>query len=125
MEPFQSAYRANHSTETALLRVFNDILRSMDQQKVTILVLLDLSAAFDTVDHNILLHRLHTRFGISGTALDWFKDYLSNRRQRVSVNGSYRIQYKQSVDFRRGAFSAPFCFWRIFHLWVILSDGMD
>ena len=61
MEPFQSAYRANHSTETALLRVFNDILRSMDQQKVTILVLLDLSAAFDKVDHNILLHRLHTR----------------------------------------------------------------
>ena len=81
-------FRANHSTETALLRVFNDILRSMDQQKVTILVLLDLSAAFDTVDHNILLHRLHNRFGISGTALDWFKDYLSNRRQRVSVNGS-------------------------------------
>ena len=88
MEPFQSAYRANHSTETALLRVFNDILRSMDQQKVTTLVLLDLSAALDKVDHNIPLHRLHTRFGISGTVLDWFKDYLSNRRQRVSVNGS-------------------------------------
>ena len=88
MEPFQSAYRANHSTETALLRAFNDILRSMDQQKGTILVLLYLSAALDTVDHNIPLHRLHTRFGISGTALDWFKDYLSNRRQRVSVNGS-------------------------------------
>ena len=60
----------------------------MDQQKVTILVLLDLSAAFDTVDHNILLHRLHTRLGISGTALDWFKNYLSNSRQCVSVNGS-------------------------------------
>ena len=52
IEPFQSGYRANHSTETALLRVFNDILRSIDQRKVTILVLLDLSAAFDTVDHN-------------------------------------------------------------------------
>ena len=88
MEPFQSAYRANHSTETALLRVFSDILRSMDRQNVTILVLLDLSAAFDRVDHNILLHRLHTRFGTSGTALDWFKDCLSNRRQRVFVNGS-------------------------------------
>ena len=53
MEPFQSAYRANHSMETVVLRVFSDIQRSMDRQKVTILVLLDLSAACDTVDHNI------------------------------------------------------------------------
>ena len=94
MEPFQSAYRANHRSETALLRVFDDILRSMEQQKVTILVLLDLSASFDMVDHNILLHRLNTRFGISRTALDWFKYYLSNRRQRVSVNGSLSREHE-------------------------------
>ena len=56
MEPFQSAYRPNHGVETALLSVCNDILRSMDQRKITVLVLLDLSAAFDTVDHQILLH---------------------------------------------------------------------
>ena len=110
MEPFQLAYRASHSTETALLRVFSDILRSMDRQKVTILVLLDLSAAFDTVDHNILLHRLHTRFGISGTALDWFKDYLSNRRQRVSVNGSLSDPVQIKCGVPQGSVLDPLLF---------------
>ena len=110
MEPFQSAYRVNHSTETVLLQVFNDILRSMDQQKVTILVLLDLSAAFDTVDHNALLHRLHTRFGISGTALDWFKDYLSNRRQRVSVNGSLLDPVQIKCGGLQGSVLGPLLF---------------
>ena len=109
MEPFQSAYRASHSTETALLRVFNDILRSMDQQKVTIPVLLDLSAAFDTVDHNILLHRLHTRFGISGTALDWFKDYLSNGR-RVSVDGSLSDPVQIKCGVPQGSVLGPLLF---------------
>ena len=59
-DPFQSAYRTNHSIETALLRVNNDILSAMDKGKITALILLDLSAAFDTVDHGILLHRLET-----------------------------------------------------------------
>ena len=84
---FQSAYRPNHSTETALVRVCNDILRAIDQRKITILVLLDLSAAFDTVDHQILLDRLHIRFGVCGVPLDWFKCYLTGRCQFVSVNG--------------------------------------
>ena len=70
MEPFQSAYRPNHGVETALLRVCNDILRSMDKRKITVLVLLDLSAAFDTVGHQILLHRLQSRFGVTGVVLD-------------------------------------------------------
>ena len=67
-EKHQSAYRKRHSTETALTRVQNDILRAMDDSKATVLVLLDLSAAFDTVDHNFLLERLK-QCGISGTAL--------------------------------------------------------
>ncbi|CAB4020270.1 RNA-directed DNA polymerase from transposon X-element, partial [Paramuricea clavata] len=79
----QSAYRKGHSTETALLRVQNDILMNMDRQQVTLLVLLDLSAAFDTVDHGILLHRMETSFGITGTVLEWFRSYLTNRSQRV------------------------------------------
>ena len=64
----QSAYREHHSTETALLRVKNDILLNVNQQRVTSLVLLDLSPAFDTVDHTILLNRLSSDFGISGQA---------------------------------------------------------
>ena len=83
--PNQSSYRKNYSTETALLRVKNDILLNMNKQHVAPLVLLDLSAAFDTVGHNVLLSRLHSKFGISGTALEWFCSYLSGRSQRVMV----------------------------------------
>ena len=86
--PMQSAYRKCHSTETALLTVQNDIFMNMNRQHATLLVLLDLSAAFDTVDHNILLDRLHNSFGIKDTAhtLNWFASCVSNRSQRVSVD---------------------------------------
>ena len=85
---FQSAYRRHHSTETALLRVQNDILRSLDNHKEVLLVLLDQTAAFDTIDHAILLHRLEHRYGITGSALAWFKSYLSGRVQTVTVDGA-------------------------------------
>ena len=68
----QSAYRKNHSTETALLKVTNDILMEMNSQHTVLLVLLDSSAAFYTVDHSVLLRRLQTSFGISVAPLDWF-----------------------------------------------------
>ena len=71
-EIFQSAYKQFHSTETALVRVNNDILVALDNHQSVILLLLDLSAAFDTVDHGILLDRLSHRFGICGLALSWF-----------------------------------------------------
>ena len=81
----QSAYRPNHSTETALLRCVND-LTAMDNNKICILTLLDLSAAFDTIDHQILLTRLQHSFGISGPALSWFSSYLCNRTHAVTIN---------------------------------------
>ena len=84
----QSAYRKYHSTETALTKIQSDILMNMEHQSVTLLVMIDLSAAFDTVDHPIMLNRLQHRFGISGRALDWFASYLDNREQRVSINGT-------------------------------------
>ena len=79
----QSAYRKNHSTEKALLKVTNDILVEMNSQHAVLHVLLDLSPAFDTVDHSVLLRWLQTLFGISGAPLEWFKSYLSARSQRV------------------------------------------
>ena len=83
--PFQSAYRANHSVETALVKVHNNIMVSLDRSEGVILVLLDLSAAFDTVDHPILLSRLKDRFGIDDTVLRWISSYLTGRQQSVVV----------------------------------------
>ena len=97
VKPFQSAYRANHSMETALLKVKADLLDTMDGKEVVCLILLDLSVAFDTVSHEILLNCLHHWFGIAGTALAWVRDYLSNRTQRVSVKVSGKKAESQKV----------------------------
>ena len=81
----QSAYRRYHSTETAVLKIHNDIARATDSGFVSALVLLDLSAAFDTVDIGIFLDVQQTRFGIQWTALEWYRSYLSDRSQTVIV----------------------------------------
>ena len=86
-DPHQSAYRENHSTETALLKIINDAAVNADNNEITILCLLDLSAAFDTIDHTILLKRLKQDFGINGVVLEWFSSYLSDRTQCVVVDG--------------------------------------
>ena len=85
MEPMESAYSMGHSMEMALLKVKTDILRALDNQEVTCFVLLDLSVAFDTVDHQILINRLTSMFGISGCALILIRSYLTGRSQRVKV----------------------------------------
>ena len=85
MEPFQSAYREGYLTETALLCVKTDILDAMDRKEVTCLVMLDLSAAFDTVSYKLLINHLKYCFGITDTILQWISSYLTNRSQRVMV----------------------------------------
>ena len=85
---FQSGFRVGHSTESALLRVSNDILRGVDSGNRVVLLLLDLTAAFDTVDHNILIDRLRDQVGIQGLALKWFSSYLKDRTLSVSL-GDY------------------------------------
>ena len=71
-DPLQSAYRAQHVTETAILKINNDILRGLDKGKCTVLAPLDLSAAFDTVDYVIFLRRLQNLYEVEQTALQWF-----------------------------------------------------
>ena len=107
---FQSAYRQNHSTETALIKVMNDILLNMNNQRVTLLILLDLSAAFDTVDHDTMLRRLEYSFGIQGKALSWFASYLSGRTQRVMINESLSKPFKLECGVPQGSCLGPLLF---------------
>ena len=84
----QSAYRRHHSCESALIRLVNDILGGMERQEVTAMIAIDLSAAFDTVDHDILLDVLNRQYGLKDTALSWVNSYLRSRFCRVSVNSA-------------------------------------
>ena len=99
MTPIVSGYRAYHSTETAMLKISNDILTKKDNNESTGLVCIDLSAAFDLVDHSILLKRLFDYFGIRRTAMAWFKSYLTGRSQRVLIDDvrSDKKQLRQGV----------------------------
>ena len=86
-DPLQSAYRKQCSTETALVKVKNDIMVHLDQGSRVALLLLDMSAAFDTLDHTTLLNRFNKEFGIRGKPLNWFESYFSERTQSVVIRG--------------------------------------
>ena len=107
LETFQSAYKKGHSTETALTRINDDLLRAIDDNACVILVLLDLSAAFDTVDHQILLTRLKCRYGVRGTALAWMRSYLSNRLQYVRVANDCSSKHKLACGVPQGSVLGP------------------
>ena len=86
---FQHEYKSGHSTETLLLKVVNDLLLACDKQLSSILILIDLSTAFNTVDQTTLLTILRDEIGIEGTALKWFAPFLKGRTQRVKISDSY------------------------------------
>ena len=90
-EKFQSAYQCHHSTETALARVQHDIAGALDKNRGVMLAMIDLSAAFDTVDHGKFLTLLQDEYGVSGVAHDWFTSYLSDRHIQVKV-GNFRSE---------------------------------
>jgi hypothetical protein len=106
----QSAYRPFHSTETAVLRVLSDLLLAVDQGEVAALVLLDLSAAFDTVDHNILLRRLRSTYGFNGAVLKWFQSYLHGRSQCVRRGSSRSASTLLFCGVPQGSVLGPILF---------------
>ena len=83
---WQSAYRPGHSSETALLIVVNDLFLSLNKSDISVLALIDFSSAFNTIDHPIHVHRLHTDFGFTDTVLQWFSSYLTDRTHYVSLS---------------------------------------
>ena len=109
-DAMQSAYKKFHSTESALINIFDDVLSALDLKKLAMLIMQDLSAAFDTVDHEILLNRLEKRLGIKGKALAWFKSYLSNRTQSVRVNGTFSDSKSLKFGVPQGSVLGPILF---------------
>ena len=95
---YQSAYRRFHGVETAMIKMYHDLLNSVDKSKVTLVVMIDLSAAFDTIDIQIALDILQTDFGIQGTPLNWIKSYLSQRTMKVTIGSSS----SDSIDLKYG-----------------------
>ena len=106
----KSAYRQLHSTETALLRVQNDLLQAVDKHGGAILVLLDLSAAFDTIDHTKLLETLEKSFGITGGALHWVTSYLTGRTQTVQIGESLSEPQNLKFGVPQGSVLGPILF---------------
>jgi len=108
--PLQSAYRKMHSTETALMKIMDDLYRIVDEKKAAVLIGLDLSAAFDTIDHRLLISRLKDRFGVAGSALNWLDSYLTGREQYVEIGGERSEKTVCNTGVPQGSVLGPFLF---------------
>ena len=106
---YQSAYRENRSCETVWLKLTNDLLWSMEKKNVTAMITLDLSAAFNTVNHKVLLTTLQSNFGIKGMALEWFKNYLAPRDMTVKIGKSYSERKELTFWALQGSCSGHTC----------------
>ena len=114
MEAHQSAYHSSHSMETALLKVKTDIIQALNNQELACLILLDLSVAFDTIDHDILLNRLKSRFAVTGVVFKWLGSYLKDRSQVVEIgvplSGGSRSEFvKLRWAFHRALSWVQYC----------------
>jgi hypothetical protein len=107
-ESHESAYRKCHSTETALVKIMDDLLCAVDDTQCALLVMLDQSAAFDTVNQDILLHRLESTFGITGSSLSWLRSYFKGRTQAVTISGASSKPKALTTGFPQGSILGPY-----------------
>ena len=107
MLEYQSAYGKNFSCETPLVKIINDCLWNMENQQVTSIVAIDLSAAFDTVDHLILIDVLNRRFNIGGVALKWFANYLTSWSCKVIVKDAHSTEKRLIFSVPQGSVAGP------------------
>ena len=110
LNPHQSAYCKHHATKTALLYIHDQLINATGSQKISCLCLLDLSAAFDTIDHSILITRHSSWFGFHGSVLNWFKSYLSSQSFRVKCHSSFSSSRICSCGVPHGSVLGPFLF---------------
>ena len=106
----QSGFRRGFSTDTAIICVLSDLPDAVDRDEFAALILLDLSAAFDTVDHDILLDRLRVTFGVHNSALSWFRSYLAGRRQHVRCGGTHSAPIDIVCGVPQGSVLGPILF---------------
>ena len=107
---YQSAYRALHSTETLLVKLFNDLLENFESKRLTPLISIDLSAAFDTVNHDLLLRIMESSFGVCEEALEWTKSYLTGRSFAVGINNNYSDPISLDFSVPQGSINGPIYF---------------
>ena len=104
---YQSAYREHFSCETALVKLMDDILWNMEAQQITAVLVIDLSAAFDTVDYDVLLDVLNNRFGLDGKTQDWIDSYLRPRKFKVNIGQSYSEEIDVKFSVPQGSIFGP------------------
>ena len=110
LDKFQSGFRSHHSTETALVKIVNDLRMNTDSKALSILVLLDLSAAFDTIDHEILIERLEKWVGLSGPVLNWLRTYLTDREFCVMLGENKSENHSMPYGVPQGSILGPLLF---------------